>query len=384
MKQNRALTTKKNPKILIIGGGIAGLTTLISLRQRSANAEITLVDHRDFHLKIPRLHEVLRHPSPPIKVPFKDIEDRFKCRFVRAEISLARDAIGDIASSQRLIISGESIDFDYLVLATGLSDPTGNPEDLGCLTLRDFVESDLKTLLIPKAKTQKAEADIVSIVGAGPTGVQFAFELVDYFERIGDARSVHVIDAGERPLANFHSRVGQYVLDRMAQRGIKHHPCQRLVSSKPGQLILEHRDGSQHHQRSGITLRLTNTLSYAPFPVNLFGQALINKRSFTRVYIAGDLAQFKGPIPTAVSAQSAVRKGKLIAINILKSQNWFPALRPYLHQDRGYIVSLGGQDAVGWIGSWGHIVKGSFALRLREVVDKQYDLLLEGIDTFII
>jgi NADH dehydrogenase len=39
---------------------------------------------------------------------------------------------------------------------------------------------------------------------------------------------------------------------------------------------------------------------------------------------------------------------------------------------------------VGWIGSRGHIVTGSFALRLREVVDKQYDLLLEGIDTFII
>ena len=383
MKQNRALK-KKNLKILIIGGGISGLTTLISLRKRSANAEITLVDHRDFHVKIPRLHEVLRNPSPPIKIPFKDIEDRFQSRFIKAEISLTPNAIRDIASSQRLVISGESIDFDYLVLASGLGDPMGGPEELACLTLKDFVEGDLKTLFIPKAKTQKTGADIVSIVGAGPTGVQFAFELVDYFERIGDPRSVHVIDAGERPLANFPSRVGDYVLERMAERGIKHHPCLRLVSSKPRELLLEDRAGSQHQHRSGITLRLTSAPPHVHFPVNLFGQALINNRSLTRVYVAGDLAQFKGPIATAVSAQSAVRKGKLVAANILKSENWFPLLRPYLHQDRGYIVSLGDQDAVGWIGSRGHIVKGSFALGLREMVDKQYDLLLEGIDTFIV
>ena len=383
MKQNRALK-KKNLKILIIGGGIAGLTTLISLRKRSSDAEITLVDHRDFHLKIPRLHEVLRNPSPPIKIPFKDIEDRFKSRFVKADISLTRDAIEGIASSQRLIISGESIDFDYLVLASGLSDPIGAPETPGCLSLKDFVEGDLEPLLNPKTKTQKSGGDSVSIVGAGPTGVQFAFELMDYFERIGDPRSIHVIDAGERPLANFPSRVSEYVLDRMAQRGIKHHPCQRLVSSKPRELILEDRAGSQHQHRSGITVRLTSAPPFTTFPVNLFGQALINNRSFTRVYITGDLAQFKGPIAPAVSAQSAVRKGKLIASNILKSQNWFPLLRPYLHQDRGYIVTLGGRDAVGWIGSRGHIVTGSFALGLREMVDKQYDLLLEGIDTFIV
>ena len=381
---HQSSTRRNPPRILIIGGGIAGLSTLISLRKGSPSASITMIDKRDYHLKIPRIHEGLRNPSPRIKIPFEEIQDTFGIHFMQSDTCLTEDAISIAQSSRQLIIGGKPIEFDYLVLAGGLSDPVGQANSDGCITLKDFVEQDPGLLLHRTTKTRQGRSHNVSIIGAGPTGVQFAFELRDYFERIGEDRSIHVMDSGKRPLANFDPRIGAYVLEQMRKRNITHHPSQKLVESKPGCLMLENPMGIRKEFKTDLAFRLTGTRPSKPFTVNLFGQVLLKGKPLTRIFAAGDLAYFKGPIPNPVSAQSAVRKGKLVARNILENEGRLTFKRPYLHSDKGYIVSLGQHDAVGWIGSKSRLVKGSVAVSLRELVDKQYDLFLKGIDTFIV
>ena len=51
------LTRKKTGplKLIIIGGGYAGLSALITLRKQAPDAEITLIDPRPYHLIITRL-----------------------------------------------------------------------------------------------------------------------------------------------------------------------------------------------------------------------------------------------------------------------------------------------------------------------------------------
>ena len=85
-----------------------------------------------------------------------------------------------------------------------------------------------------------------------------------------------------------------------------------------------------------------------------------------------------------MTAQSAVRKGILAARNMLRHSGSLKLLEPYLHRDLGYVVSLGPADAVGWLASEGNVVTGMPALMIKEVVEAQYDLLLEGINSYML
>ena len=85
-----------------------------------------------------------------------------------------------------------------------------------------------------------------------------------------------------------------------------------------------------------------------------------------------------------MSAQSSVRKGRLAACNILRDSSILKVFEPYLHQDLGYVISLGPKDAVGWLAVENNVVGGTPALLLKELVESQYDLLLaKGIDTYL-
>jgi NADH dehydrogenase len=59
-------------------------------------------------------------------------------------------------------------------------------------------------------------------------------------------------------------------------------------------------------------------------------------------------------------------------------------LEPYIHRDLGYVISMGPNDAVGWLGLPQNIVAGQPATLIKEIVEAQYDLLLAGLDTFVI
>jgi NADH dehydrogenase len=55
-----------------------------------------------------------------------------------------------------------------------------------------------------------------------------------------------------------------------------------------------------------------------------------------------------------------------------------------MHHDIGYVVSLGSSDAVGWLALEHNVVTGIAAYVIKEIVEAQYDLLLTGIDTYLI
>ena len=80
------VTKNKNAplKLIIIGGGYAGLSALITMRKQAPDAEITLIDPRPYHLIITRLHD-----KPEEHEPFQKQEgSRYFCeRFFRASCS---------------------------------------------------------------------------------------------------------------------------------------------------------------------------------------------------------------------------------------------------------------------------------------------------------
>jgi NADH dehydrogenase len=116
--------------------------------------------------------------------------------------------------------------------------------------------------------------------------------------------------------------------------------------------------------------------------LEVFGQVEVEGKLFTDIFGAGDCADYAGNGLNHLTAQAAVRKGKLVAHNIrnLKAGR---ELRRYRYQERVYLLSLGSTDAVGWLGLHSNLMKDFTASILKDALETQYDLYLDGVDTYL-
>ncbi|MSX77700.1 MAG: pyridine nucleotide-disulfide oxidoreductase, partial [Actinobacteria bacterium] len=106
-------------KLIIIGGGYAGLAALINFRKEAPNTEITLIDPRSDHLIITRLHETVCRPLDSIRVPYSLLAKRFNFIHKQQAIQFDEDLITAWDSNKTIQIGEESLPFDYLLISTG-------------------------------------------------------------------------------------------------------------------------------------------------------------------------------------------------------------------------------------------------------------------------
>jgi NADH dehydrogenase len=76
-----------------------------------------------------------------------------------------------------------------------------------------------------------------------------------------------------------------------------------------------------------------------------------------------------------------VRKGRHVAETIARVAE---DRDPEAWDDRqlGYILSLGPNDAVGWVLARAALLRGLPAVAAREAIEARWDLLLAGVDSF--
>ena len=115
------VTKNKNAplKLIIIGGGYAGLSALITMRKQAPDAEITLIDPRPYHLIITRLHETVYRPLDSIRVPYSLLAKRFNFIHKQQAIQFDEDLIKAWNSNKTIQLGEENLSFDYLLISTG-------------------------------------------------------------------------------------------------------------------------------------------------------------------------------------------------------------------------------------------------------------------------
>jgi NADH dehydrogenase len=167
-------------KIVIIGGGFGGLYLVKSLR--GIEAEVTLIDKRNFHLFQPLLYQVATGGLSPADIAFP-LRAIFK---KQKNVSVILSEATAIDFTKRTVFAGnQSIPYDYLVIATGSHHHYfGNDHWAefapGLKTLEDA--TDIRSRIL--SAFEKAElADTAdkrkslltfAIVGGGPAGVEIA------------------------------------------------------------------------------------------------------------------------------------------------------------------------------------------------------------------
>lgn len=375
---------KEAPRVVIIGGGYSALAALVTLREHCPDAEIKIVDPRPHHLKITHLHESFRRPLTELSVPYPHLEERFRVRHYQTLIDFDEQTLCEWNRDRGLPIGDERVEFDYLLIAVGAL-PQALVKNEACLDLEDFMQTAGPELLAPLLAHAGVDSPWITLIGAGATGIQFLFELTHYLRTHDHPCRVRLVDAEAAPLAQFPPKLGRYVESRLSEQGIEFWPRQFFRGQDQGQIELEDLDsGTRRSLPSSATLLFIGKSASRRLATNWFGQVVAEGRALERVFAAGDCARFPAPGSNAQSAQSAVRKGKLVARNILRHSGRVKLLEPYLHRDLGYVVSLGPTDVIGWLGIEQNVVGGLPALAIKEIVEAQYDLLLAGIDTYLL
>ncbi|MBS0586539.1 MAG: FAD-dependent oxidoreductase [Proteobacteria bacterium] len=380
------ITRQKRLKVVIAGGGYAGLAALTNLLQFAPDTEIILVDPKTQHLKITHLHETFRYPLTDLLVPFIDIESRYGCRHIAASLSFDADALQTYQTKRQLVLNGEAVDFDYLIIATGCQNQESSHNDReNLLNLHDFMVTGGAELLTAFLNRSEAPRPVISVVGGGATGIQFLFEIKQFLDRIRSKADLRLIHSGEHVLEQFPAGFAKYVESRMRDLNIAFYPETYYCEQQVGKIVLKEKvTGKQFDLPSDLSLLFLGKKQQNTFTANAFGQVLADQKPLPNIFVAGDCSYYQSLGSNTLTAQSAVRKGKLVARNVLRHAGFPGLLEPYLHHELGYVVSLGASDAVGWLVAEGNLITGMPALAIKEIVEAQYDLLLAGIDTYLV
>jgi len=378
------------PKIVIIGGGYAGIAALTTLRRYSPDAEITLIDPGTHHLKITHLHETFRYPLSDLLVPYSLLEQRFDCRHICSALAVNEVALRQGQQTRCLQVGDETVPFDYLLVATGARQQecwhelnAGAMKNVFCL--ENFFTISGADLLDQFLTAHPALPSCISVVGGGATGIQYLFELAGYLRRHRIHHGLRLVDDKERVLQQFPRGFSRYVEMRMLELDIEFYSGVRFLEQSNDSLLLEDKTGGQYFALPSIlSLVFAGNRQDDLLKVNSSGQVMVDGKPLENVFAAGDGSVYPSPGSNAMTAQSAVRKGKLAARNILRHSGLLKVLEPYLHRDLGYVVSLGPDDAVGWLAIENNVVTGVPAMVIKEIVETRYDLLLSGVDTYLV
>ena len=378
------IAKQKRLKVVIIGGGYAGIAALTNLLRYAPDTDITIIDPKEQHIKITHLHETFRYPLTDLLVPFADIENRYGCRHISASVHFDQGDLQKCQDKKQLVVNEEVLNFDYLLIASGGESKTADSID-NVLDLQAFTISAGSDLLIRLLNKNNQSGQSISVVGGGATGIQFLFEIKQFLNRIKSRAELRLIHSGEHVLEQFPDGFSTYVQSRMHDMDIAFYPDTYYCGQQSSEILLaEKQTGKKFELSSNISILFLGKKKQNIFTTNAFGQTIEDQKPLPNIFVAGDCSYYQSLGSNTLTAQSAVRKGKLTARNILRHSGFPGLLEPYLHHDLGYVVSLGSADAVGWLGSEGNLVTGMPALAIKEFVEAQYDLLLVGIDTYLV
>ncbi|MCE7913352.1 MAG: pyridine nucleotide-disulfide oxidoreductase [Nitrosomonas sp. PRO4] len=378
------ISKHKKLKVVIIGGGYAGIAAMVTLLRYAPDTDVILIDPRMQHLKVTHLHETFRYPLTDLLVPFTEIESRFGCRHIAASIIFDHDKLQEYQNNKNLIVGGELIDFDYLLIASGCAGKSEEHSD-NVLSLENFMVSAGSSLLTNLLFKNNQSEQSISVVGGGATGIQFLFEIKQFLTRIRSKAHLRLIHSGDHVLEQFPPSFNSYVQILLRDMDIAFYPNTYYRGQQSNNILLTEKGTENLFEiPSDVSFLFLGKKQQNIFMANAFGQIIDGQRSLPNIFVAGDCSYYQSLGSNALTAQSAVRKGRLVARNILRHSGLIGLLEPYLHHDLGYVVSLGPSNAIGWLGMMSNSVTGVSALAIKEIVEAQYDFLLEGIDTYLV
>jgi NADH:ubiquinone reductase (H+-translocating) len=361
-------------RIVVVGGGYAGLACLARLARILPGAERHLVDPGRWHLRRTLLHETLRKPLSELRAPIGPIARRWGFRHHRAGLEWTPERLRDWSYTRALPVAGRMLEFDALVLATGLPGVFGRPSRSRNPPVS--LESLATGAGVNALRRMAAAAGTAWVVGAGASGLQCLFELAA--ARPAGA-PLGLVEADESILPAEPEGLRREVMARLADLAVDLRLGTRYAGAGRGRVRMIGPGGELSLPAGGVLL-CTGPASRR-IDADAAGRVIHGGQVLHGIYAAGDCARWRDVPFDAATAQTAVRKGRHVAETIARvAQRRRP--RNWDARQLGFFLSLGPDAAVGWAFSRAALVRGLPAVAAREAVEARWSLLLRGIDSF--
>jgi NADH:ubiquinone reductase (H+-translocating) len=362
---------KEAPRVVILGAGFAGLAAAKALAK--ANVSITLIDRTNHHLFQPLLYQVATAAlaAPDISAPIRKLLSRQK------NVSVWMSVVERIdVEKKQVVVDGQRLDFDYLILATGMRQAYFGNDDWaafapGLKTLGEALDIRRRILrafeaaeLEPSAELRRSWTTFV-VIGGGPTGVELAGALAEIagrtlasdFRRFDPTTTrVVLIEAGPRILPSFSEKLSERAKEQLLELGIDVRLGVPVSTVTDEYVDLGSERIATRTVLWGAGVRASRLAADLGVPIDRAGRIWVEEDLSVperpEIFVAGDLiAKTQDGKPLPGVAQLAIQSGRLAATNLLRRIQGEETAK-FWYTDRGSMATIGRNRAVAQIGKF--------------------------------
>jgi NADH:ubiquinone reductase (H+-translocating) len=362
------MTGNGHPRVLILGGGFAGVGAAQKLKK--AGAEVVLVDRHDYHTFQPLLYQFATGLIEQTAVghSLRDLLSRHDNTVIhKASVSKI-----DLEAREVSFEEIEPISYDYLVLGIGAEvnyfGTAGAPDHAfpmytlpHALRLKNHVLERWEAADRDPSLIEDGALNIV-VVGGGPTGVETAGAVAelyrgnfakDYPEVGSDDARVILVEAGPELFGMFKPKLREYAEKALTDRDVEVMTGEQVASVEPTRVALKSGEKLKAHtlvwgaglqgnalvQSLGIELQRGNRIAVGPD---------LTLPEHPEVYVVGDVAAITDakteqllPQLGSVALQSGEHVGKVISARLAGKEP-----DPFKYKDKGTMATIGRGAAV--------------------------------------
>ncbi len=360
------------PRIVIIGGGFAGLKLALNINHK--RAQIVVIDENNYHTFQPLLYQVATAGLEPDSIAYplrKTLKNK-----KHTHIRMAHVEKVDLESKNVTTSIGD-IAFDFLVIATGAkTNYFGNKNiEEHAMPMKSLTESlDLRSLILQNFEASLNETNLENqdalmnfvVVGGGPTGVELAGALAelkkhvlpkDYPDLDIRRMQINLIEAGDKLLGPMSQKASSNAMRYLKSMGINVY-SDTLVEDYDGLKVSTNKINFNSRNliwAAGVKANVPKGvgeehLHLGRIKVNSFGSL----EGSEHVFAVGDVCHFatkKYPDGLPMLGSVAQQQGMYLARHlnqILKGGR----TREFEYNDKGTMATVGRNKAVVDLGKW--------------------------------
>ncbi len=361
----------KSPRVVIVGGGFAGLACAKGLADCAL--DITLADRNNYHLFQPLLYQVATAVLSPadIAAPIR--------RLLRNQLNttVVLDELVSVDLENRFAcFQNAKIPYDYLVLANGATHSYFGHDDWanhapGLKSVDDALEIRRRVLLAYEAAEWEADdaarqAKLTFVViGGGPTGVELAGALKEIaaktiprdFRHIDTTTAqVLLVEAGPRLLPALPEKLGKRAQRDLETMGVQVRLNSFVTDIREGEVFIGDERLPAENVIWAAGVRGSDVAANLGCELDRQGRvkvaADLSVPGHPEVFAIGDLAHAIDPktgAPIPGVAPAAMQMGHYVSTlirNEIKSGQNTDHRKPFLYHDKGSMATIGRNQAV--------------------------------------
>ena len=361
-----AIAGGERKRVLIVGGGFAGLNAAEALAHAEVN--VTLVDRRNHHTFQPLLYQVALAvlPENEIAQPIRTI-----VRAPNTQVLMDEVTGFDTAQNRATLQSGAILEYDYLILATGSTHSYFGHDEWaklapGLKSIEDAVEIRRRVLLaFELAERQMQETGThpalnFVIIGGGATGVELAGAISDIaklyirhdFKQIDPSQAqVLILEGSPVILGAYPKDLQDSAVKQLTRLGVKVRVNTHVTDVQPGYVMVGNERIDAVVTLWGAGVQASPLGKALGVEVNKKGMVVVDDhlhpKGHPEIFVCGDLAEAisDGKHVPGV-AQPAMQMGTYAGKSIAMETKGQRMNKPFHYFDKGDMATIGRSAAV--------------------------------------